>query len=664
MKKAFFKFLGLALLATAVTLTGCDNDDDPLPEPVDTVIENLEKGIMNGTLTEDYTLDKLAYGLTGSFIVADGVTLTIPAGTNIIADNGGTDVYIAVLMGGKIEIQGTSSNPVVMSSANANPGDWGGLTICGKALTTAGENATAEVGGFIYGGSNAADNSGSIEYLVIRGTGAQINSESQYNGVSLYAVGSGTTIANVAIINGADDGIEFFGGSASVTNIFLQNNEDDAIDWTEGWDGTVKNAYVEHTIEGFSTVVEADKDNNNPKIINLTAISATGGTALQFKKESGATITGLSLTGYETSIDMKDDGPLENVIIDGMTVDPADAYNAPATVDPSDWEWVDASLGVEMYEGSVLQGNITGIVSLDASVAYTLPGSFIVQEGGILIIPAGTKITAAAAGTDVYLAVLMGGKIYINGTNENPVVMSSAAASPGDWGGLTICGKATTTAGENAIAEVGGFIYGGTADEDNSGHVKYLTIKGTGAQINSESQYNGVSLYAVGSGTTLENIAVINGADDGIEFFGGTVSVKNLYLKDNEDDAVDWTEGWSGSVDNTYISHTVAGFSTAFEADKDNNNPVFTNVTCISATGGTALQFKKESGASITGLHLAGYTVDLDMKDGGALSNVQINGADADATLMTGETKMYTLNSGKDASPIDISAWTWRNADL
>ena len=664
MKKAFFKFLGLALLATAVTLTGCNDDDEPELPPVDPVIDNLEKGIMNGNLTEDYTLDKLAYGLTGSFIVEDGVTLTIPAGTNIIADNGGTDVYIAVLMGGKIQIQGSASNPVVMSSATSNPGDWGGLTICGKAETTAGENATAEVGGFVYGGTDSGDNSGSIEYLVIRGTGAQINPESQYNGVSLYAVGSGTTIANVAIINGADDGIEFFGGSASVTNLFLQNNEDDAIDWTEGWDGTVKNAYVEHTIEGFSTVVEADKDNNNPKLVNLTAISTTGGTALQFKKESGATITGLSLTGYAASVDMKDDGPLDNVIIEGETADPDNAYNAPSTVDPSDWEWVDASLEVQVYEGSVLQGNITGIVSLDESVDYSLPGSFIVQEDGILIIPAGTKITADAAGTDVYLAVLMGGKIYINGTADSPVVMSSVAAEPGDWGGLTICGRATTTAGENAIAEVGGFIYGGTEDGDNSGHVKYLVIKGTGAQINPESQYNGVSLYAVGSGTTLENISVINGADDGIEFFGGTVSVENIYLKNNEDDAVDWTEGWSGGVVNTYISHTISGFSTAFEADKDNNNPMFTNVTCISATGGTALQFKKESGATITGLHLTGYTVDLDMKDGGALSNVQIEGADADATLMSGETNKYTLNSGKDAAPIDVSGWTWKDAGL
>ncbi len=654
MKRAFLKVLGLALLAITV-FTSCE-DDDPVVIEQEEVIENIEDGILNGTLTESYTLDaSISYQLTGSFIVPDGITLTIPAGTNIIADDGGTDVYIAVLMGGTININGTASSPVIMSSNAAEPGDWGGLTICGKATTTAGTDAEAEVGGFIYGGSDDTDSSGSVTYLVIKGTGAQINEESQYNGISFYAVGSGTTVENIAVINGSDDGVEFFGGTVSATNVFLQNNEDDAIDWTEGWSGTITNAYVEHTIEDFSTVVEGDKVNNNPQIYNLTAVSTTGGTALQFKAESGATITGLSLTGYTTSIDMKDDGSLDNVIIEGESADPTDSYNKSATVDPSDWTWID----VELVEVISLSGSVTTDVTLDASNSYRLTSSYIVQDGASLTIPAGTKIHADAGGTDVYIAVLMGGKIYINGTADEPVVIASDLSTAGDWGGLTICGKATTSAGENSEAEVGGFIYGGSDDADNSGSISYLVIKGTGAQINEESQYNGVSLYAVGSGTTLENIAVINGSDDGVEFFGGAASVTNIYLENNEDDAVDWTEGWSGGIVNTYIVHSIEDFSTAFEGDKANNNPQFTNVTCVSSTGGTALQFKAESGATITGLNLSGYDVDLDMKDGGALSNVNIAGASADATLISGETSKYTLNSGKDADAIDISTWTW-----
>ena len=258
----------------------------------------------------------------------------------------------------------------------------------------------------------------------------------------------------------------------------------------------------------------------------------------------------------------------------------------------------------------------------------------------------------------------MGGKIYINGTAEEPVVIASDLSQPGDWGGLTICGKATTTAGANSTAEVGDFTYGGTTDDDNSGSVTYLVIRGTGAQLDLESQYNGVSCYAVGSETTLENIAVFDGSDDGIEFFGGTATVTNIYVENCDDDAVDWTEGWSGGITNTYIVHNVEGFSTAFEGDKVNNNPTFTNVTAISTVGGTALQFKVESGATITGLHLNGYDVDLDMKDAGALTNVQISGAAPDATVINGETSKYTLNSGKDATAIDITGWTWKDATL
>lgn len=653
MKKSIFKILNVvAFSLVTLTLTNCGSEDPIIQvEPVSDIIARLNSGIMEGNLDESYTLNSsTVYSLTSSFIIESGATLTIPAGTNIQAVNGGTSVYIAVLKGGKIDIQGTESSPVYMSSASGNAGDWGGLTICGDATTTAGVDAEAEVGGFIYGGTNDADDSGSINYLIIKGTGAQINADSQYNGVSLYAVGSGTSISNVAVIDGSDDGIEFFGGTVSATNLFLENNEDDSIDWTEGWNGTVNNAYISHTIAGFSTVFEGDKDNGNPKFNNITAISTVGGTALQFKKESGGTITGLSLTGYDVSIDMKDGGSLTNVIIDGEVANPLLSYTNTPNVTASDFTWVNSNVSIPT---SVLQGAVNDTVTLDASVSYQLNSSYIVQSGGELIIPAGTKIEARDGGTGVYIAVLKGGKIDIQGTADNPVVFSSSEGNPGDWGGLTICGDATTSAGVNAEAEVGGFIYGGTNDADSSGSITYLVIKGTGAQINADSQYNGISFYAVGSGTTLENISVIDGADDGVEFFGGTVSASNIYLENNEDDSVDWTEGWNGTVTNTYISHTVAGFSTAFEGDKDNGNPKFVNLTAISSVGGTALQFKKTSGGTITNIWLEGYDKNIDMKDDGPLTNVIIDGVAAS-----------TSADYKTGTKVDVSAWSWKNAGL
>lgn len=314
----------------------CEDEEPIAPEPPVTEGETE----LVGELADDRTLNpELEYSLTGVYSVESGATLTIPAGTKIVAENGQA-VYIAVQQGGNIEVLGTAEKPVVMTSENGNPGDWGGLVILGEAKTTEGVDVIAEVGQLVYGGTDNSDSSGSINYLVINGAGAQIKADSQYNGLSLYSVGSGTSIQNVALRNGADDGVEFFGGTVSVSNLYLENNEDDAVDWTEGWSGTLTNTYVLNSIENFSTALEADGVNNNPKIVNFTAVSETGGTALQFKKESGATITGLSLTGYETTVDMKDDGPLENVQIEGNAADPENTYQNEATMDAATFEWV------------------------------------------------------------------------------------------------------------------------------------------------------------------------------------------------------------------------------------------------------------------------------------------------------------------------------------
>lgn len=346
MKNSKTRFLPIIAVSFGLIAVSCSSDDDANEQVLPVNEINLI-----GDLDENRTLDATkTYSLTGVYSVESGATLTIPAGTRIIADtdnddNPATNVYIVVQKGGKINIQGTSTAPVIMSSASGEAGSWGGLVIAGNGVTTEGVDATAEVGGIIYGGTNAADNSGSIKYLILSDAGAQINAESQYNGLTLYAVGSGTTIENIAILNGSDDGVEFFGGSVSVTNIYLENNEDDAVDWTEGWNGTITNTYVSHTIENFSTAIEADGANGDPKVLNFTAVSTTGGTALQFKKQSGATITGLSLSGYETNIDITEAGrtDLSGIMIEGVAAMLDAAYDSAPSVDVAQFNWVKAN---------------------------------------------------------------------------------------------------------------------------------------------------------------------------------------------------------------------------------------------------------------------------------------------------------------------------------
>ncbi|TMU55451.1 hypothetical protein [Flagellimonas algicola] len=697
MKTKIFK-LSIAFVATfALVLAGCSSDDggsgptcsDGIQNGTETGVDcggtcaacpvepTCDDGVQNGDeegvdcggscpnactdatdltslspITEDLELDpNLAYTLDGAVSVENGAKLTIPAGTTITASAASgeeTSTYIVIQKGSSIDILGTSSNPVVMTSNNETRGDWGGLVILGDATTTKGTDATAEVGNFIYGGSNDTDNSGTINYLIINYAGAQINPESQYNGLTLYAVGSGTTISNVAILNGTDDGVEFFGGTVSASNFYLENNDDDAIDWTEGWSGTLSNAYVLHTRAGFSTAVEADGDNNNPTLENLTILSTQGGTALQFKKESGATITGLSISGYETILDFRDGGAVSNVQIEGADSDPNELYANLATVDINMFSW---ATGEDITTSANLQGSVTSDLTLNASTAYTLQGTLSVEAGAKLTIPAGTTITAdvqAAGATSTYIVVQKGAMIDIQGTAANPVVMTSSGETAGDWGGLVIAGDATTTKGTDATAEVGNIIYGGSNDTDNSGSIDYLIINYAGAQINSESQYNGLTLYAVGSGTTISNVAVLNGADDGVEFFGGTVSASNFYLENNQDDAIDWTEGWNGTLTDAYVLHTEAGFSTAVEADGDNNMPTLANLTCVSSQGGTALQFKKESGAAITGLSLSGYATNVDFRDGGATTNVTVDGVTIDVNA-----------AYDDPATVDVATFDW-----
>lgn len=650
MKAKSFKFLMMFVMAFSLFAVGCSSDDnDPDVDPptcTDGIQNGDEEGVdcggscpntcpptgqtdLEGSITEDTTLDNtLVYRLRGILSIESGATLTIPAGTTIISDTG-TDKYIVVQKGGQIDVQGTESSPVLMTSASTTPGDWGGLVIAGDAFTTEGTDAIAEVGGIVYGGTNDSDSSGSISYLIIDYAGAQINSESQYNGLSLYAVGSGTSIDNVAILNGTDDGVEFFGGTVSASNIYLENNEDDAVDWTEGWNGTITNTYVLHTIDGFSTAVEADGENRNPSLINFTALSTEGGTALQFKKESGATITGLALIGYITSVEMRDGGPLANITIDGEVADPSKTYIAEPTVDVDTFSWVNSDNRLDTEN---LSGEITSNTTLDAGVIYRLTGSLSVDNQSILTIPAGTLIIADAdpgTETDTFIVIQKGSRIEVNGTEEDPVVMTSSDQTPGDWGGLVILGDAPGTEGTDAVAEVGGFVYGGENAEDNSGSISYLVINYAGAQINAESQYNGLTLYTVGSATTIDNVAILNGTDDGVEFFGGTVSASNFYLENNEDDAVDWTEGWNGTLDRTYVLHTIDGFSTAIEADGvltfGGLTPTISNFRAVSETGGTALQFKKETGADMLDVNLSGYDTNVEMRDDGPVGNITVD---------------------------------------
>lgn len=277
------KFLSILAIATLI-FTSCSSDDSNSGPVVDD--QNLA-----GNLTEDLTLDpNVDYTLTGALLVKNGVTLTIPAGMTINAIAGGTDVYILVERGGKIIANGTASAPIRFTSNATTPaaGDWGGIILNGKApisrqAGTNSEAATEINNAILFGGENPTDNSGVLNYVVIEYTGARIDDESEHNGLTLNGVGSGTTISNIYLKYGDDDAIEFFGGTVNVSNILVVNCTDDMFDFSQGYTGTVTNAYgireasyVAVTVDPRGVEADGNLDGDSPTDINQSAFTING----------------------------------------------------------------------------------------------------------------------------------------------------------------------------------------------------------------------------------------------------------------------------------------------------------------------------------------------------------------------------------------------------
>lgn len=197
----------------------------------------------------------------------------------------------------------------------------------------------------------------------------------------------------------------------------------------------------------------------------------------------------------------------------------------------------------------VLQGTLTSERTLLTGNTYSLIGGYQIKEGGNLIIQPGVTIKATRTidGQPDYILVEQGGKINANGTQSNPIVMTSTKEEPGAWGGIHICGKAPINlSGGTGLSEIGNATYGGNNSADNSGTLRYVRLEYTGFAFSETKESNGLTMYGVGNGTTIEYVQTYKGSDDGFEWFGGTVNAKYLVSTYSEDDSFDWTEGWVG----------------------------------------------------------------------------------------------------------------------
>ncbi|MGB0274374.1 MAG: hypothetical protein ACPGAA_01630 [Flavobacteriaceae bacterium] len=265
MKTNILKF-PLFILLSLLIISCSDDDDTTTTNPTDPYT-------ISGNITADKTLTAgNVWTLKGRVSVVEGATLTIEAGTVIKATAGtGADASTLIIArGGKIDAQGTASKPIVMTSVSDNiqadgsypssgpalgvgtRGLWGGLLVLGKApCSFKNDVSELQIEGIpvsdkngLYGGSDAADNSGTISYVSIRHGGAEIGEGNEINGLTLGGVGSGTTISNIEVVANVDDGIEFFGGTVDASNLLVWGQGDDGIDIDQAYSGTITNAMV------------------------------------------------------------------------------------------------------------------------------------------------------------------------------------------------------------------------------------------------------------------------------------------------------------------------------------------------------------------------------------------------------------------------------------
>lgn len=276
-----------------------------------------------------------------------------------------------------------------------------------------------------------------------------------------------------------------------------------------------------------------------------------------------------------------------------------------------------------------VEGEISGDITTNTNFAYgnyTLDGIVEIHPGVTVTFEAGSRIVCdKTVSTSNALVVLNGGKLVINGTAEAPVVFTEASKTPGSWGGIIMYGDAPAKVaggGTTSTSEDGNNIaYGGTNPTHNGGSLKYVRVEYAGAKLNDGvKENNGFTFYSVGSGTTLDHLVSYKGADDGFEFFGGTVSMTNAISFGNYDDAFDWQDGWQGQANsNWYAYQTVKGnFGMEIEASLNDNNfgPKVSNITlkraagCVPEVGDNqvdAFQFKREGNGEYTNVIVDGY---------------------------------------------------------
>ena len=275
-----------------------------------------------------------------------------------------------------------------------------------------------------------------------------------------------------------------------------------------------------------------------------------------------------------------------------------------------------------------LTGAVTSDLLLTSNNLYELVGKVVIGGGNeasaSLTIQAGTTIYGGAE-LD-FLVISRGSQIIANGTRTAPITLTSLsdltgeaniASTRGEWGGLVINGNAPIndcpegadggTAQCTKEGEANSGLFGGDDPDDSSGVLNYVVVKYAGSNVDPENQLNGIAFQGVGSGTEVNYVQVHNNLDDGVEFFGGTVSAKHLVLTGNADDSLDWTDGWRGGIQYLVIDQAGDSGDNGIEADNREGDetaeprslPRIANMTLSGNPGERAIRLRRGTGLEL-----------------------------------------------------------------
>jgi hypothetical protein len=332
---------------------------------------------------------------------------------------------------------------------------------------------------------------------------------------------------------------------------------------------------------------------------------------------------------------------------------------------------------------------------------YILRGRITVTDGATLTIQPGV-VVKGQAGTGANASALLiarGGKLMAEGTAAQPIIFTAEAdaikpgqiVSPnldeninGLWGGLIVCGKAKISAsnssGDVSEVQIEGIptsdangLYGGSDDADNSGVIKYVSIRHGGTNIGSGNEINGLTLGGVGSGTVIDHIEIVANQDDGVEWFGGTVSVTHAISWNVGDDGFDTDQAWRGTLDNFY-SITPSGHM--FELDGPEGSMtgghVIKNGTAICSssdvTSEDLINVDDNSDVDLMNIHFTdvqtGQVINRVTAAAVTFSGITINvPADSLASHVNGTVPAGVTAGGTSvANMAEFSGWTWADA--